>query len=254
MGLCLDLGVAEAFPAEVPRLRQLPLIGLSRLLGKLPDGNAFTGGGFIGRQGELLIFQTLYRNGGSLVGQLGVQKAAVLTDNGVTGLLTWSKPGNAKDTLYRDGFAPISVEVAGSTYVPPVPGSRLLNVPAATAPATNAVFELRSGALSAGISQEGTIFNPSASGLTNTFIVPVGAPNGFRVTRLDARSGAFAGGFTLPGTTALLNRPATFEGAVVRIEGFAQGYGFFLLSKEPVGSETVKTAPRLSGAVELQAR
>ena len=228
--------------------------GVARLTGKLPDGSVITGGGFIGRQGELLIFQLLYGTGGSLVGQVAVQKAAILNDNSVAGLLSWSKPVSAKDTLYRNGFAPVSVEVKGSTYVPPAPGQRLLDLAAVTAPATNAAFSFLSVGLSAELRQEVTILNPSATGLTNTAILPMGAPNSFRVTRLDARSGAFAGGFTLPGTTALLNRPATFEGTVVRIDGFAEGYGFFLLPKEPVGSETVKTAPRLSGAVELQAR
>jgi hypothetical protein len=228
--------------------------GVARLTGKLPDGSVITGGGFIGRQGELLIFQLLYGTGGSLVGQMAVQKAAILNDNSVGGSLTWSKPASAKDTLYRNGFAPVSVEVKGSPYVPLAPGQRLLDLAAVTAPATNAAFSFLSGGLSAELRQEVTIFNPSATGLTNTAILPAGAPNSFRVTRLDARTGGFAGSFTLAGATAPLNRPATFEGTVVRIDGFALGYGFFLLPKEPVGTETIKTAPRLSGKGTLGGR
>jgi hypothetical protein len=220
------------------------------LTGKLPDGNTITAGGFVGDKGQVLVFQTLYKNAGSLVGQFDITRAVSVTTNSLVGALTWSKPLVTTDLLYKDGFAPLSVKVEGSAYVRPNAGQRLLGLPATS---DNALLDFRLGALSEGWSQPITIVNPSPTGLTNTASVPSTAANGLKVAKLDAATGTFSGSFTLAGTTALLNRPATYEGMIVKVGTVTQGYGFFHLPRVPVGTEKVTTAPRLSGVVELAA-
>lgn len=224
--------------------------GIVKLSGKLPDGNIITAGGFVGSRGQVLVFQTLYKNAGSLVGQFDITRAVPVTTNLLTGLLSWSKPRVTTDLIYKDGFAPLSVKVEGSAYVRPAAGQRLLGLPATS---DNALLDFRLGALSEGWSQPITIVNPSPTGLTNTASVPPTAANGLKVAKLDAATGTFSGSFTLAGTTALLNRPATYEGMIVKVGTVTQGYGFFHLPKVPVGTEKVTTAPRLSGVVELRA-
>jgi hypothetical protein len=224
--------------------------GIVKLTGKLPDGNAITAGGFVGSRGQVLVFQTLYKNAGSLVGQFDITRASPVNTNSLAGALTWSKPLVATDTLYKNGFSPISVNVEGSAYVRPAAGQRLLGLPASN---SNAVLNFRLGGLSESWSQLITIANPSATGLTNTATVPPTAVNSLKMTRLDAATGGFVGSFILAGATPVLNRPAPFEGMIVRIDGFTQGYGFFLLPKVPVGAEKVTTSPKLSGIVELRA-
>ena len=50
------------------------------------------------------------------------------------------------------------------------------------------------------------------------------------------------------GATKPLNRPAPFEGQIVKIGATTQGYGFFLL---PTATPKISTSPKLSGRVVL---
>jgi len=99
------------------------------------------------------------------------------------------------------------------------------------------------------------ITNPSVTGFTNvaSFITNT---NSVTLPTLTPSTGAFSGDFTIPGTTTALNRKASFSGQIVRLIGTTttmQGYGYFLLPKVPSTGQTVKTSPKLSGRVLLQA-
>lgn len=217
--------------------------------GSLADGVSFASNvGFVGQNGEVLLYAPLYANRGSLGGVVAIQpgKNAPL-DNAMGGGVTWLKPaplGTTQDTVYRAGFGPIPLTLTGSIYAAPGKGGRVMGLPASTS--SNAQLLFSAGGLPANLSQPVLVANPSATGLSNT-AVAVGGVNGVKITRFDAATGVFAGEFTPVGTT----RKASFSGEIVSVNGRASGYGFFLLPKAPVAGETAATAPRLSGGVVL---
>ena len=226
--------------------------GTLTLAGKLPDGTAYTTGSYVGQQGQVLVNQLLYANKGSLVGQFNLAAKTPVSSTTLTGALTWNKPPITTETIYRLGFGPLNVTVEGGAYVAPLAGNRVMNLPAVTAPNTNAILAFSLGGLSESFNQTVRITNPSPTGLTNTSTLGTPVLNTTTMPVISAATGAFNGQFIIPGTTVALNRPAPFFGQIVKIGSTTQGYGYFLLPKVPVGTEKVTTSPKLSGVVELK--
>ncbi|MBL9114244.1 MAG: CHRD domain-containing protein [Verrucomicrobiaceae bacterium] len=183
------------------------------ITGKLPDGSSLTGSTFIGANGQVLIFQMLYKNKGSLVGQY------LLTGTDITGTLTWNKLLTT-GTIYKDPFGPINVTAAGGAYT----GFSL----------PNAKLTFTLGGLTPDFSQLLTI--------SPTRVVAITAPvtNSTKLTSPIPATGAFNGSFISNGLTA------PYVGQFVKIGATTEGYGYFLL---PTASGS--TAPKLSGKVML---
>ena len=112
----------------------------------------------------------------------------------------------------------------------------------------DAVLSFAQGGLTEVFTQTLTI---AATGLTNKATIGTPLMNA-PLPVIAPATGAFSGSFTIPGATAPLNRPAPFFGQIVRIGSITQGYGYFLLAKVPVGTESVTASPKLSGAVEVR--
>lgn len=109
--------------------------GVVTIAGKLADGTALTGSAPLSPKtanvGKALIHQGLYiapttvsgsGNPGSLLGFVDIDFTA---QHPVTGTITWSRAaqpttGTTAPKFYRDGFAPISLEVSGGLYTPPL--------------------------------------------------------------------------------------------------------------------------------------
>lgn len=178
-----------------------------------------------------------------------------MTDNALTGTLSWFKPDpllGSKDTLYKDGFGPISLAAEGSPYSPVAKGSLIMGLAsAATIATTNASVAFTTG----GIDFTQSLNISSKSPTTTVNVVGVLAPvqNSTKVTSLNTATGQFSGTFIVPGATAALNRPATFSGQISTVDGATQGWGYYLLPKIPVGTEKVTTSPKLSGQAVLSA-
>ena len=238
---------------------------LAAIAGKLADGSVITCSTFVGQAGEVLVYQSLYRNQGSCIGKLVLtQGAAAPADNTLVGQLTWMKPAplsGSTDTVYKAGFGPIPLNAIGSTYVPPAKGQRVMGVPNAP---DNAKLGFTLGGLDAEAKEFDQLLrinNPSTTGLTNSAAIPAfnsvlsPNPNPNKVTMpvLNASTGQFSGEFTLAGTTASLNRKVAYSGQIVKTATGTQGYGYFLLPKVPGTGETVATSPKLSGRVVLEA-
>ncbi len=240
--------------------------GQIALIGKLPDGSVITGSSFVGNKGEMIVHHLLYKGKGSYVGQLTLLTGATVSANSVLGSPTWLKlPGlpKSKDPLYKAGFGPLTVEVEGSPYTAPTAGQRVLALPAAIAPATNANLAFSEGTIAgmADFQQPLRIDNPKPTGLTNkAFVAPFDLkaalnpnPNKVALPKLDAAKGSFSGSYTLPGTHPItgkpLNRLAPFFGQIVKIGASTQGYGFFLLPTLPAPAPAIPA--KLSGVVEL---
>ncbi|MDZ4288243.1 MAG: immunoglobulin domain-containing protein, partial [Prosthecobacter sp.] len=231
--------------------------GTLTLAGKLPDGSAITGGTFLGNGGQILLFNLLYAKRGSHFGQFTITPGTPVANNVVNGTPTWFKPGplsNSTDTIYKDGFGPITVTVEGSPYIAPAKGQRVLGLAAVASPNTNAKLAFTLGGLDVEgkeFSQLLRITNPSATSLTNTATIGAPVTNATKMTTLDAAKGLFSGSFTIAGATTALNRPAPFFGQIVQIGGVTQGYGYHLLPTVPVPPLKVTTSPKLSGRVVL---
>lgn len=239
--------------------------GLLIIKGNLADDSPIVSSTFVGPTGQVLFYQPLYANTGSCVGRLDISRGpAPPQNNSILGHLSWYKPAplaTSKDLIYREGFGPIILDVAGSTYRAPGPGERVLGLPTATAPATNAKLNFTLGGLdtaqptSLEFVQLFNITNPSLDGLTNVASFTTNA-NSVMLPTLTPSNGAFSGEFTLPGGTPALNRKAPFNGQIVRIINTVEttrGYGYFLLPKMPSTGQSVNSSPKLSGQVILQA-
>lgn len=224
--------------------------GLISLAGRLADGGTFTTGTHLGRQGQVLVYQPLYANRGSLAGVLLVTPHDDgLADNGISGMPTWFKPAPSaatRETLYASGFGPLTLLAHGGAY-PVIPKGGLILDLTPGADTASLAFTL------GGLDMEGLEFsqalrvtNPSATGTTNKLTPVLPLLNSVKVISLNALTGAFSGEFTLPGATAALKRKATFQGQIVNGMNGLEGLGHFIL---PQGNTS--SSARLSGRVRL---
>jgi hypothetical protein len=261
--------------------------GKLKLAGRMPDGEALTISTHLGPNGEIGLFQPMYKAlkpGGSLVGSVKMDDAGTPSsdDNTLSGDdLTWVRPASTKeaDRLYRAGFgvagAPVAtpvplVAVGGRYLVPDAANNRVvLDIPAAPNAQTNNVRIRFSDAgdlenrtltrfspdLEFSIGLKGKITIPKAQ------LVPPVNPTGTQVAA-NAKTGAISGGFTLSDRTPVgyspvsqVNRGIKYQGMVIRDNGAWVGVGYFLLPQLPqVGPPytTVRNSPILSGLLLLE--
>ncbi|RFC41933.1 MAG: Immunoglobulin I-set domain-containing protein/repeat domain (List_Bact_rpt) [Verrucomicrobia bacterium] len=219
--------------------------GVSTLTTCLSDGTKMSSATFVGPNGEVCLYGSLYTNLGSVLGRLEID-----ADNNVSGNPTWMRPDlSAKPALtYRAGFAPMELTVGGGLYVPPNKGELIMGL---SPGADNAELVFRCGGLSEDMNQAVTVTSLGSTSVSNRITVPVNI-NQVRVSILSVSTGAFSGSFMLPGATAADARKANFYGQLVQTPGGAvNGYGYFLLPKPPVAGQTMTTAPKLSGSLLL---
>lgn len=237
--------------------------GALTLAGKLPDGSAVTGSTFVGAHGEILLFNLLYatNNRGSHLGKFTVTPAVQLANNTVNGASTWSKPGplsaTSTDTVYKNGFGPINVTAAGSTYPVPAVGALVMGLPATPENQENAQLSFTGGGLAPPLFIQKMRVSLSFAKQPKDAVSLMGTlpplENSTKLNAFSAKAGSFGGTFTIAGATAAQNRVAPYAGQIVRIGGLTQGYGYFLLPAIPITPENVKTSPKLSGRVVLEA-
>ncbi|MDZ4288282.1 MAG: hypothetical protein U0984_10000, partial [Prosthecobacter sp.] len=230
--------------------------GALTVAGKLADGSAFTTVTFMGQQGQVLLYQSLYANLGAFSGMLTVVPGGTPADNTLTGAASWIKPAApaaSMDTVHRAGFGPLPITIDGGAYPILAPGAVVMGLPNT---ANNAKLEFTG----AGLDEEGKAFNltfnllnPSATGLTNKATFPAINPNKVTMPIITPATGAFGGDFTIAGTTPDLNRKVAVLGLIVKRPGGVQGCGFALLPKLPVPPQTVDTSPKRSVRVVLSA-
>ena len=238
--------------------------GSLTLSGKLADGSPFNCAAFVGKDGQVLIYQPLYANKGTFAGIFTVTPGGTPADNAIpptTGnAVTWAKPATppaTADTVYRGGFGPIELVAEGAAYVPPAKGAVVMGLPNLP---NKANLDFASGGLdteAAPLNKEFNItfslLNPSSTGLTNKATFPAN-PNKVTLPTVTPATGAFSGDFTLPNVPAALNRKVPFQGLIVKHAGGTQGYGYFLMPELPdAPNETLANTPKHSGQVFLDA-
>jgi hypothetical protein len=91
--------------------------------GKYSDGTGITGSTFVGPQGQVFMFQSLYSGAGSFLGDFNIDTRDNTNpaDNQINGgLASWSRPVNTSRTnrLYRDGFL-FDLNIVGGAFRTP---------------------------------------------------------------------------------------------------------------------------------------
>lgn len=210
--------------------------GSINVIGRLADGSALSFSSHVGRHGQVLLYQSLYGARGSFAGAV----------NGHS--LTWMKPPLAtpttKDSLYRDGFGPLTLSFQGDSFPDMLPGAVVPGAAVATAFTHSALLISWSN-----FNITAQITNPTASGLTNKITVNDAVnPQSVVFTSFNPVTGAFSGTFTLPGATAAQKRVIAFHGLLVKSGILTRGYGWFILPES-----TASNAPQTSGRVLMSA-
>ncbi|SKA96518.1 Peptidyl-prolyl cis-trans isomerase (rotamase)-cyclophilin family [Prosthecobacter debontii] len=245
--------------------------GTVKVTGRTADGTTITSSSFVGGQNQFLVYQSLYKNTGSVVGM------PTLTYYGtayevyplyrVGGELVWTRDpqSSASERLYKAGFGPLGVAVSGYTYVAPANTPYAMSLPATATTQGNASIDFEGAGLAQAslnpdlsairIDSKGAASIPKNSGILNPAATSV---------KMASSTGLITGSFTLNDPAG--KRKAAFYGLAIpripdvttsdgtQLEGVAPtGVGHFLLpqlpSTDPV--TTLKNSPILSGSVRL---
>jgi hypothetical protein len=237
--------------------------GAVSITGRLADNASYTCSGFIGAQGQLLLFSPLYTAPalGSLCGTMTVSAPVGADDNSCTGSVSWARPAMSKERLDPDGFpGPVSLSVDGGRYVAPSGATGLI-----LGLDTSSASQVGLSFLHGGIGN-----SPPSPDITVTLSAgnkvgyPVAEQNPRKTTlTLTPAKGSFTGSFTLedndpldlrppPAVRRKISRKVSFQGLLVRGTDGWKGAGYFLLPELPDATgETITKTPVHSGAVRL---
>ena len=243
--------------------------GRLTVAGRTADGQTIANAAFLGPNGQIVIFQPLYKTKprGSLLGNLTLSRnlAAEPSDNKVDGSLTWNCPANpTKNYLYPEGFGnagndPVVVTAIGGHYAPPEAASEANPTPKVLLGLTpgndNAMLIFTHGGVETSETNpnlDGPTSDPSTgmrgwvSVLTGSkIVVPKGleANPGTTSLKVVAKTGVFSGKFTLvdeKGDMSLKfdKRATNFAGILVdedqgALNAAQIGIGHFLLRQHP---------------------
>ena len=240
--------------------------GTTTVAGKTADGSVIATSAPVGPSGQVLVYQPLYTNTGSLT---GIVTLASDVDPGTSaaihtmgGGLTWTRATQASSVrTYQAGWAPLSLSVIGGFYhpAPALPlGAIVMNLPQAVG--NNAQLTFGGGGI------EGSSVNPDCNFRINTvsaIVKPGVNPGAVVLTAVNNTTGAFNGTFSLSDTVAsvvvkrtsiafqglIIPHVHTTDSSVITTNPFdGIGHGYFLLPQLPAPT----TGPILSGQVNLQ--
>ena len=253
-----------------------PTTGLLTVTGKLPDGTAFTTSSYCGPHGEVLAFQALYGNLGSVLGTVSIFQGTPMFvpaygDNTVAGALSWVRPAITSTTnhIYRAGFTADPCNIRGGRYVAPTSPALLFGV-TDNGITNNAHLVFSDGGIS-GTSTDatGTFASPNvdvrikAAGAVsvpahNAVVMPDPNPRSTTLGTIAVSTGLFSGSASLLDTNPAvvgtnITRTLSYSGIIFRDSGTMRGYGYFLLPRRPaLTTQTVTTTDQLSGQVVLE--
>lgn len=220
--------------------------GALTVTGKTANGDVISTAGYVGPNGEILVYQSLYSGKGTIMGTLTLNLGDVLANNEVDGTLTWLKPADTSRT-YAAGFGPINLSVYGKYMAISSSGHVILGLPSVG----SANVRFSEGGLDLASINPDVTFTFTNS---NTVVVPTagGVNNPGKTTlTINVASGAVTGKFVLLDGT--LSRTVNYFGYVIRpSSGNSKAVGYFVLPQIPTGSQTSSTSPILSGLMEIQ--
>jgi len=233
----------------------VPATGLLTVIGRLPDGSAYSVSTYTATDGSIPLYSSLYSGGkGSLLGSLGLNGDAPssFANNFITGLITWYKGADAGNRSYAGGIALMTLDVDGGRYSAPTGTQIVMNLAAG---AGNAKLAFSGAGLPASRNPNGNFTVASLAKVTAP------SPN-VALTSLvfTTGTGLFNGQFTLSDmdsvvTHTTVTRVVQYYGVLIRPGGLPAmvGKGFFNLPQMPAASPptTTTTSPIESGEVTL---
>lgn len=247
--------------------------GVMNMVGRLGDGTAVTASSSLGPLNQFLIYQTVYKNTGSVVG-LGyltsVDNSSTHYFSRVDGALLWNRDAQplASERLYKEGFNSVPVTVIGRSFIVPSGNDPiLLSLPNANG---NAGLFFTQGGLAAASINPNVVLNVKNGEKNTNYATVYNDVNPAKVKiTLSKTTGAFSGSFELSDPPLAPKRTATFAGVIVQqiptvvagrygnsaeIPGVAgEGIGHFLLNQLPTEDPptTLTTSKILSGNVRI---
>ena len=233
--------------------------GTTTVSGKTADGTAIVTSAPVGPTGQVLVYQPLYTNTGSIIGTANIANDAGVHTMG--GSLTWSRAAQTLATVraYKAGWAtPINLTVLGGLYHPATTGLIVMNLAPTAVGFSNAQLAFGGGGI------DHSFTNPDCNFRITTpsvIVKPVVNPGAVVITAINNLTGAFNGTFSLVELGGINKRTAiAFQGLIIpnlsttgnTLDG--TGHGFFLLPQLPSSTPpatTLTTSPILSGQVNL---
>lgn len=176
--------------------------GKVQLMLSLAEGTKITQSGYLSRQGRHALYSPAYTGQGMLLGWLTFTNTD--TDD-VNGTVDWIKPAQQTAKYYPAGFA-VRTEAAGSKYVPPPTGTRVIDRTASEVWFANGNLN-QSFTNQITLGADNKITNLSSNKLILTVVLP---------------SGLFNGTVNVPGTTRSIPLHGVFN------QKRTAAYGFFL--------------------------
>lgn len=257
--------------------------GVATFSGRMADNTSFTCSSPVSIFGEMIMFQMLNKNTGSILGLQALGNTDLdSTDNRkfrVSGSVRWIRGAQGlTERNYRGGFGPVVLNSLGITYKSPVlvtnpDGSKtfesIMNLPDA---ANNTRLVFSEGGLAAAAIDPNLIFKINAQNVPELPGAGSASNPGKVKLSIAMATGGFSGSFELtdpPGSN--VKRTVTFQGLIIpqipatpanaqagvaEIPGsFPSADGYFLLNQLPSAgppATTLSTSPLLSGLVSLQ--
>lgn len=224
------------------------LAGTLTIIGKTADGEIITSAAFLGTGGEFWVYSPLYKKLGTIQGKLNLNaNLEGLTDNTVSGSLTWLKPAIV-GRAYPTSFGPTNLTVDGGFLALTSKTKAISGLP--TVGEVQVLFT--HGGLADSATDPDMSFTFNA---LNKVVLPPALNNAGKVTiTLNPATGVVGGNFTLVETAPPLTRAKVpFFGQVVRqTDGQIKAVGYFMLPQIPGVGQKITTSPILSGGVKLQ--
>ena len=228
--------------------------------GRLSDGTTYTSATFVGPNGQVLVYRTLYAPNarGSGLGQLGISLGTSNELNTLGGTLNWWRPATpgTSGRTYAAGFDPMDLAAVGSRYVPPVSPNIVLNITNVAANTENSRINCVEANVENALAVPSFVdFNVSPAHRALAI-----SSNGRGVTlRITPSTGVITGAFKLSqphpdavngGTPAIINRSVSYFGLIVKDNLGEQGIGYFMLPQLPTSAaQSNSKTPILSGQV-----
>ncbi len=235
----------------------IPATGTVTVSGTLADGTAFSTASFVGPQGQLAVFRTLYSNTGSILGTHQIASGTgTVTDYALPAAFSWLKKNQAPKVVYSygAGFGPIDLAVAGSRYDPLLITSAV-NVLGSDVATADTKLDFSDAGLGVAATNPDVTFTLNAANKA-VFTTNLGKVK-LTVTKSTGRfSGTYSIVDDIDASPVVRNvsRTGRFNGVVVRNTAgtTGEGRGYHLLSELPVlpTTSTAKTQI-LSGPVVL---
>lgn len=251
--------------------------GTLSIAGRTADGEKITCATFVGPEGEVLLYQSLYTTTrkGSLLGQLSIRagtQADIASDNFIESSdspFDWVRPANPAalttknvTRTYKSGFGlespvsePVALEAFGGFYAPP---TVLLNVGSPSPTVANASLTFTGAGIDLARLEPDLpdIAITSTSAINRLTVATAGT-----TLKASRTTGAISGSFTLYDDDTLtatvrnteIKRVVPFQGLIVPESGVHKGVGYFMLPQIPPTATATRTSQILSGQISFLA-